>query len=670
MTSSWVSIPADSDFSLQNLPFGVFSVNGSPARCGVAIGNDVVDLSALAGNGVFANINGLEQGCFSNDTLNAFMAHPRAVWQAIRARLTDLLKEGGDDTLRSNATLRAVALVPLTSVTMHMPAKIGDYTDFYSSREHATNVGTMFRGADNALQPNWLHLPVGYHGRASSVYLDGTPITRPRGQLQKSKTDPKEGSVYGDCKLMDFELEMAFFVGGAPSKAGVPITMDQAEDRIFGLVVMNDWSARDIQKWEYIPLGPFGAKNFATTISPWIVTLDALEPFRCKTSAVEQKDPVPLPYLQDKNYSSYDVNLEVQIQGENMSKAETVSKSNFRNLYWNVKQQLVHHSVTGCNMQPGDLLGSGTISGTPQTSFGSMLELCWKGTREVPLGDSGEVRKFLRDGDTVTMTGFCEKDGVRVGFGSAGGKILPAGVTPEEEKEQSRFTNLKLSSYWRSSSSWRVRVALAAKGIPCEIVPVNLLKAEQKGDAYKQKNALAQVPALEVTDTTTGATATVTQSLAIIEFLEDAFPSHGCSMYPGDAVQRARAREMAEVVNSGTQPLQNLSTWKKIAADSKGAMDGRAFGADAIRTGLAALEGLVPDNHTGPFACGSTPSVADACIVPQLYNARRFDVDLSKFPKLLKVEAACATHPWFVAAHPDNQVDAQPQEPPKKKARK
>lgn len=668
--SSWISISAESDFSLQNLPYGVFSVGSGAPRCGVAVGDVAIDLACLASHGLFSGVEGLDQGCFANSNLNAFMAHNRPVWQGVRSRLKELLSTDGDNALSSNEALKAAAVHPLDSVTMHMPAQIGDYTDFYSSREHATNVGTMFRDPKNALQPNWLHLPVGYHGRASSVYLSGTPVIRPRGQLQKDKTDPKQGSTYGPCRLLDFELEMAFFVGGSPSKPGQPISMEQAEDRIFGLVVMNDWSARDIQKWEYVPLGPFGAKNFATTISPWIVTLDALEPFRCPTSAGKQENPTPLPYLQDPNYSSYDIKLGVTIQGEGMDKGETVSKSNFKNLYWNVKQQLVHHSVTGCNMQPGDLLGSGTISGTSQDSFGSMLELCWKGTREVPLGDSGHVRKFLKDGDIVNMTGVCEKEGVgRVGFGSGvSGKILPAGSPAEEEKEApARFSNVKLYSYWRSSSSWRVRVALAAKGLDYTYVCVNLLKAEQVGDAHRKKNPLGQVPVLEVTDNLTGKQVKITQSLAIIEFLDDAFPN-GPSVLPKDPVTRAQAREMAEVVNAGTQPLQNLSVWKKINADSKGALDGRAFGADAIRTGLAALESLVNDNRAGPFACGAAPTVADACIVPQLYNARRFKLELEGLcPKLLAIEAACESHAWFKAAHPDAQDDAVAQDPPAKK---
>eukprot|EP00937_MAST-01D_sp_MAST-1D-sp2_P002775 g2775.t1 len=418
--ASWIEYSAECDFPIQNLPYGVFSPPGGSPRAGVAIGDQVLDLSALAGAGMFAALpdNG---ACFSEPTLNAFMGAGKGAWDATRATVTRLLSADTAD-LRDNADLRASALFAQAEVTMHMPARIGDYTDFYSSREHATNVGTMFRGAANALQPNWLHLPVGYHGRSSSVVLSGTPVRRPRGQLQKDREDPKQGSTFGACKLMDFELEMAMFVGPG-NKLGEPLSIDAADDHIFGLVLMNDWSARDIQKWEYVPLGPFTAKNFATSISPWVVPLAALEPFRCATSAGVQDAPEPLPYLKDPNYGSYDVKLEVLIDGEDTTKPHTVSKSNFANLYWNVRQQLVHHTVTGCDMHPGDLLGSGTISGQTPDAFGSMLELCWKGTKEVPLGDEA-TRKFLKNGDNVIMRGHCQGDGYRVGFGECTGQVL------------------------------------------------------------------------------------------------------------------------------------------------------------------------------------------------------------------------------------------------------
>ena len=421
--SSWVEYAPDCDFPIQNLPYGIFSPAGGAPRAGVAIGDQVLDLSVLAAAGCFNGAVPGDGACFSEGTLNSFMGMGKSAWDATRATVTRLLSVD-EAELRDNADLRARALLPMASVTMHMPARIGDYTDFYSSREHATNVGTMFRGADNALQPNWLHLPVGYHGRSSSVKLSGTPVRRPRGQLQIDRDDPKKGSQFGACRLMDFELEMAMFVGPG-NEFGDSISIAEADDHIFGLVLMNDWSARDIQKWEYVPLGPFTAKNFATSISPWVVPLAALEPFRCATSAGKQEDPVPLPYLQDPSYGSYDIKLEVLIDGDDTTKPHTVSRSNFANLYWNVRQQLVHHTVTGCDMQPGDLLGSGTISGQTQDAFGSMLELCWKGTREVPLGEEG-TRKFLKDGDNVIMRGYCQGEGFRVGFGECTGKVLPA----------------------------------------------------------------------------------------------------------------------------------------------------------------------------------------------------------------------------------------------------
>jgi fumarylacetoacetase len=313
MSASWVQVDQDSDFSIENIPFGVFSTAGSAPSIGTRIGNFVVSLKAIEEKGLFNGL-GFDSSVLGDVTLNRFMGLNRSAWRTVRNRLIDLLKVDGDSALRGDQLLVAQAVIPIESVRMHLPAEIGDYTDFYSSREHATNVGIMFRGVENALQPNWLHLPVGYHGRASSVVISGTDVTRPRGQIQIDKDDPKKGSSYGPCRLLDFELEMAFFVGGPSNVLGRPLSIAEAEDRIFGLVVMNDWSARDIQAWEYVPLGPFTAKNFCTSISPWIVTVDALEPFRCNSSAgVAQTDPQPLPYLVDPNYDSgaFDVNLEV-----------------------------------------------------------------------------------------------------------------------------------------------------------------------------------------------------------------------------------------------------------------------------------------------------------------------------------------------------------------------
>jgi len=556
---------------------------------------------------------------------------------------------------------------------MHLPAEIGDYTDFYSSKEHATNVGTMFRGADNALQPNWVHLPVGYHGRASSVVVSGTPLVRPRGQLQADNDDESKGSVYGPSRLLDIELEIGAFLGGSAPQLGRPITMAEAEDLIFGLVVLNDWSSRDIQKWEYVPLGPFGSKNFGTTISPWVVTLDALEPYRCETSAVKQDDPVPLEYLRDPNYSSYDVALEVDLTTKEGS-TTTISKSNFRHMYWNVKQQLVHHSVTGCNMKPGDLLGSGTISGTSPGSFGSMLELTWRGRDEIKLSDGG-VRKFLQDQDTINLRGFCLGGGERprIGFGDCSGQILPAGaydgVDVEKPSPLAAFTGFALHTYWRSSCSWRVRLALAYHGVAYASMPVHLVKdgGHQKAAKYTSGfNSMAQVPSLTFADAD-GKQQTITQSMAIIDFLDGlACAAGGVALIPSvagaqGALQRARALQVAEIINSGIQPLQNLSTVRSIkAAVEAGGADtnGAGFAKERIAAGLAACEKIVATS-AGRFAVGNEVTVADLFIVPQLYSARRFDVDLSAYPTLLRAEKACEQLDCFKAAHPDAQPDAE-----------
>ncbi|POI33363.1 hypothetical protein CIB84_002885, partial [Bambusicola thoracicus] len=329
-------------------------------------------------------------------TLNAFMGLGPTAWREARALLQSLLS-AAEPTLRDNAGLRKRAFVPQASATMHLPAHIGDYTDFYSSRQHATNVGIMFRGKENALMPNWLHLPVGYHGRASSVVVSGTPIRRPVGQM---KPDNDKPPVFGACKRLDIELEMAFFVGPG-NKHGEPIPVSRAHEHIFGMVLMNDWSARDIQKWEYVPLGPFLSKSFGTTISPWVVTMEALMPFLLPNPV---QDPKPLPYLRDEEPYTFDINLFVAIKGEGMSTATTICRSNFKHMYWTMKQQLAHHSINGCNLRPGDLLASGTISGPEPESFGSMLELSWNGTKEIPLGH-GQSRKFLQDGDEIIITG-------------------------------------------------------------------------------------------------------------------------------------------------------------------------------------------------------------------------------------------------------------------------
>jgi len=418
MNNTWIHVQPDSHFPLQNLPYGVFSTQSdSNHRIGVAIGDHVLDLSKISHLFTGPLMSG-QQSVLKQATLNSLMGLTRGHWQETRATLQSLLSHG-NPALRDDHSLRSVALLPRSSVTMHLPADIGDYTDFYSSLDHATNVGTMFRGKDNALMPNWKYLPVGYHGRASSVVVSGTPIRRPHGQTRPADDKPPQ---YGPCKLMDFELEMAFFYGGSSNTLGQPLSMSEAEDHVFGMVVMNDWSARDIQKWEYVPLGPFGAKNLGTSISPWVVTMEALKPFAVDNYA---QDPAPFPYLQHDDNYTFDIDLEVAIQPSNSDHSTVVSKSNFRYMYWTMKQQLVHHTVTGCNMRPGDLLASGTISGPESSSFGSMLEISWRGSKPVSMKGGGE-RKFLQDGDNVVMTGVCRGNGFNVGFGSVEGVVLPA----------------------------------------------------------------------------------------------------------------------------------------------------------------------------------------------------------------------------------------------------
>jgi fumarylacetoacetase len=665
--TSWLDIPEDSDFSLQNIPFGVCSLSPtSPHCCVTAIGKKVVDLNVLQDAGAFSGIAGLDANVFSESSLNNYLAHPPEVWPKVRRHLMDLFN-GNDELLSSNEALQQAALYDMDDVTMHLPCKIGDYTDFYSSREHATNVGTMFRGKDNALQPNWLHLPVGYHGRASTVQISGEPVVRPHGQLQIDPNDPKKGSTYGPCQTLDFELEVAFFVGGPPNNG--PMSMEEAKRRVFGFCLMNDWSARDIQKWEYVPLGPFTAKNFATSISPWIVSKQALEPFVVPTSAGKQENPTPLEYLQDPGYSSYDIQLSVAIQSPNMKEPHVVCRSNFANLYWNAAQQLVHHSVTGCTMNPGDLLASGTISGLSQEAFGSMLELSWKGSRLVELS-GGESRKFLQDGDTVVMKGVCSKPGHgRVGFGVCRGKVLPAGssISPTPAVPVPiRYQNFKLYSYSLLSSSWRVRIALTAKGIPFEVIPVNLKHGEHKTGAFLEKNPMGPIPVLEYTDTETGTVKCMTQSVAIIEFLDMCFPQTK-SLFPMHPVDRIVASEMVEVINSAMQPLQNASLVMNLDLASEGKIVAHEFAQDVIVRSLQAMEALIQrrqqdgSKHSGPFCLGNfSPSIVDTCLIPQLYNARRFGVDVDQdFPILASVDRTCATHPWFVPAHATVQVDAE-----------
>jgi fumarylacetoacetase len=415
---SFISVDPDSHFPIQNLPYGVFKpAPEQSARIGVAIGDYVLDLSVLEAKGSFTEILSREHRLFAKPFLNDFMAAGRTVWQPVRRVVSDLLR-GDNATLRDDTDLRRQCLFPMKQVVLQMPVKIGNYTDFYSSREHATNVGTMFRGKENALMPNWLHLPVAYHGRSSSIILSGRDVRRPQGKLlPQDKTAP----VFSASRLLDFELEMGFFIGPG-NDFGEPIPIQNAPEHIFGMVLVNDWSARDIQKWEYQPLGPFLAKSFATSISPWVVTMDALEPFRSKGP---EQNPPPLDYLKTSGDQALDIRLEVFMQGEKMEQPQRVCRSNLKYMYWSIYQQLAHHTINGCNLQPGDLLASGTISGPEPDSFGSLLELTWRGTKPIQFYN-GEKRKFIEDGDTVTMTGWCQGDGYRVGFGEVSGKIQPA----------------------------------------------------------------------------------------------------------------------------------------------------------------------------------------------------------------------------------------------------
>ncbi len=415
LKKTWLTVPENSDFPIQNIPFGVFLTREDIITIGTRIGDTAVDLGALHQLGYFEGIP-LTEDIFLQDTLNDFISDGKKTWRAVRNRISEIF-DITNNALQAQEEHKKIILFPIEEVEMQLPVQIGDYTDFYSSREHATNVGTMFRDPDKALLPNWLHIPVGYHGRSSTIIPSGTPIRRPKGQTLPKGTD---SPVFGPSKRIDFELEMAFITTDA-NVLGEPISVAEAEEYIFGMVVFNDWSARDIQKWEYVPLGPFLAKNFASSISPWIVTMDALEPFRVASPVQE---PTPLPYLQLNGPGSFDIHLEVALAPENTAPT-TVSKSNFKYMYWTMAQQLAHHTVNGCIVNSGDLMGSGTISGPTPDSYGSMLELAWQGTKPIKL-EGGEERTFIEDNDTVIMTGYCEKDGLRIGFGEVSTKLLPA----------------------------------------------------------------------------------------------------------------------------------------------------------------------------------------------------------------------------------------------------
>ena len=416
---SFIQYPETSHFPIQNLPYGIFSLlndQSKEKKVGVAIGEFILDLSVLEQHGFFSSVN-FSSSVFDQSYLNFFMEHGYKKWKETRAIISGLLQETSSE-LQNDPELRKTAIVPQSSVRLHLPIKVGDYTDFYASKYHATNVGTMFRGPDNALQPNWLHLPVGYHGRASSVIESGVDIYRPKGQTKK---DDESTPTFGPSNFMDYELEMGVVVGSG-NDLGKSIPVSSADRHIFGLVLMNDWSARDIQKWEYVPLGPFLGKSFATSISPWVVPLDALAPFRVKG---EKQIPEPLPYLRSSEKWSLDIHLQVHLKTKKLDEFTLITESNLQYLYWNILQQLAHHSVNGCNMQAGDLLGTGTISGPEPESYGCLLERTWRGTKPLTL-PNGETRRALEDYDTVRMTGWCQGDGYRIGFGDVSTRLLPA----------------------------------------------------------------------------------------------------------------------------------------------------------------------------------------------------------------------------------------------------
>lgn len=412
---SFINYNQNSDFSIYNIPFGVAVFNKEYIACATRIGDQVIDLATLYDYGYFYDTDGINENIFEAYTLNEFIELGKPVTNAVRIKIQQLLLENSN--LSKDEKSIEECFYDLDEVKMLMPIHVPNYTDFYSSIEHATNVGKMFRDPANALLPNWKHLPVGYHGRASSIVVSGTEIHRPKGQMKPADS---EIPVFGPCKQLDFELEIAFIVN-RNTEMGESISTAEAEDSIFGMLLFNDWSARDIQSWEYVPLGPFLAKNFGSSVSPWVVTLEALDPFR---TASPKQEPEVLDYLKFEGDKNFDINLEVYLKPET-GEENLICKSNYKFMYWNMNQQLAHHTINGCNVEVGDMYASGTISGTENNSYGSMLELTWRGQNPIQLADGSE-RKFIDDNDTVIMKGWAEKDGIRVGFGEVEGKILPA----------------------------------------------------------------------------------------------------------------------------------------------------------------------------------------------------------------------------------------------------
>ena len=410
--NTWIEIPKNSDFSIYNLPFGIFSTNKNSKRVGIAIGNNIIDLLACNELDIFKDLN-INNNVFENNFLNDFINLGKNKTNKVREIIQQQLTDES-----SKIKMSSVIIIPMNEAEMHLPVKVGDYTDFYSSIEHATNIGSMFRDPSNPLLPNWRHLPVGYHGRASSIIVSGIDIFRPKGQVMPLDSDKP---VFTSSKRIDFELEMGYIIG-KNSSLGSSITTDDADNYIFGKVLFNDWSARDIQKWEYVPLGPFLGKSFASSISPWVVTIEALDNFRV---AGPIQNPEVLDYLKFNGLKNYDINLSVSILPEKTNIETIVCKSNFKYMYWNMSQQIAHHTINGCNLNVGDMMASGTISGKSKDSYGSMLELSWGGKKNIELND-GSSRTFIEDYDSVIMRGYCEKDNIRVGFGEVKSKLLPS----------------------------------------------------------------------------------------------------------------------------------------------------------------------------------------------------------------------------------------------------
>ena len=410
--NTWIEIPKNSDFSIYNLPFGIFSTNKNSKRVGIAIGNNIIDLLACNELDIFKDLN-INNNVFENNFLNDFINLGKNKTNKVREIIQQQLTDES-----SKIKMSSVVIIPMNEAEMHLPVKVGDYTDFYSSIEHATNIGSMFRDPSNPLLPNWRHLPVGYHGRASSIIVSGIDIFRPKGQVMPLDSDKP---VFTSSKRIDFELEMGYIIG-KNSSLGSSITTDDADNYIFGKVLFNDWSARDIQKWEYVPLGPFLGKSFASSISPWVVTIEALDNFRV---AGPIQNPQVLDYLKFNGLKNYDINLSVSILPEKTNIETIVCKSNFKYMYWNMSQQIAHHTINGCNLNVGDMMASGTISGKSKDSYGSMLELSWGGKKNIELND-GSSRTFIEDYDSVIMRGYCEKDNIRVGFGEVKSKLLPS----------------------------------------------------------------------------------------------------------------------------------------------------------------------------------------------------------------------------------------------------